>query len=125
MALTISFEGYVNEIKQFTWGRVARISHSQRAKNEATGEWENVGYDYLDVTLPDDVDVQEKSVVSVSGTLKATAYTSNSGEAKPSLKVRAQYVAPVERKQQDNRTNLNTLMAGIGASPIDDEDAPF
>lgn len=100
MALNLEFEGYVNEIKQFSWGSIAKVSHSQRAKNEATGQWETVGKDYLDVTVPDGAIVDEGSLVKVKGTLKVGTYDKKDGTQGIALKVRAQEITPVVRNTQ-------------------------
>lgn len=98
MAINVSFEGYVNELKQFGWGNVARVSHAQRAKNEQTGEWETVGNDYFDVTLPAGLVVTEKSIVKVTGTLKVKTYPKKDGTLGIDLKVNAKEVEPVDRR---------------------------
>lgn len=97
MAINITVEAYVNEVKQFSWGTVARMSHSQRAKNEATGEWETVGRDYLDVTLPEGATATEGDILRVEGTLKVGTYDKKDGTQGISLKVRAQSVDKVMR----------------------------
>lgn len=96
MAMNIQFEGYVNEVKQFGWGNVAKVSHNQRAKNDA-GQWETVGKDYLDVTLPEGAIVDEGSIIRVEGTFKVDTYAKRDGSTGVAIKVRAQSVAPVER----------------------------
>lgn len=97
MAIQIEFEGYVNEVKALAWGNVAKVAHSQRAKNETTGQWETVGKDYFDVTLPDGVVVNEGDIVAVRGTLKANGYLKNDGTAGVGMKVRAVAVSTVNR----------------------------
>lgn len=122
MAIQVVFEGFVNEVKALSWGNVAKVSHSQRAKNDA-GEWETVGRDYFDVTLPDGVNVNDGSLVKVVGTLKVGTYEKNDGSTGVSLKVRATEVAPVERGQA---APAASKPADIPSSwtPVS-EDAPF
>lgn len=98
MALNIEFEGYVNEVKDFAWGTIAKVAHSQRAKNDVTGEWETVGKDYLDVVLPDGAIVDENSIIRVKGTFKVSTYDKKDGTTGIAIKVRAQEVSPVERR---------------------------
>lgn len=99
MALTIEFEGYVNKVKTFDWGTVVEMSHAQRAKNGITGEWETVGKDYLDVTLPEGATAPaESSIARVSGTLKVGTYQKNDGSTGVSLKVRAHEITAAERR---------------------------
>lgn len=97
MALEIEFEGYVNEVKDFTWGTVAKMSHNRRKKNEQTGDWETVGKDYLDVVLPKGETVKEGSLLKVGGTFTVDTFEKRDGSTGVAIKVRAEYVQPVER----------------------------
>ncbi|CAB4152920.1 hypothetical protein UFOVP609_34 [uncultured Caudovirales phage] len=98
MALNIEFEGYVNEIKQFDWGTVVQMSHAQRAKNQTTGEWETVGKDYIDVTVPTGMSVPaQNSVAVIIGSLKVGTYAKKDGSTGVSLKVRAKDIRPGSR----------------------------
>lgn len=97
MALQLVFEGYVNEVKQFSWGTVARMSHAQRAKDDATGEWTTVSRDYLDVTLPEGASAAEGDILRVEGTLKVGTFEKRDGTQGISLKVRAQNIDKVMR----------------------------
>lgn len=128
MALKISFEGYVNEVKPFTWGTVLKMSHSQRAKNQQTGEWETVGKDYLDVTVEDASNIHEGDVLAVTGTFKVETFQKRDGSTGVGIKVRASEVSPVERGARGAASATNTDWAtplqAIGATPIDEE-APF
>lgn len=114
MAINVVFEGYVNEVKTFGWGDVARVSHAQRAKNDATGQWETVGKDYFDVTLPAGAAVSEGSVIQVTGTLKVGTYDKKDGTVGISLKVRAQEVVPVDRRGGSDAVKDN--MKSFGAT---------
>lgn len=126
MAVNVIFEGYVNEVKQFGWGNVAKVSHSQRAKNDATGEWETVGKDYFDVTLPEGVALAEGQIVSVEGILKVGTYDKKDGSTGISLKVRAKTVNTVERGSTGRTAPAKTTQASVPASwePLDPE-LPF
>lgn len=116
MALNIQFEGYVNEVKQFGWGSVAKVSHNQRAKNDA-GEWETVSKDYLDVTLPEGAIVDEGSIVRVEGTFKVSTYDKRDGSTGVAIKVRAQSVTPVERGGKPAAAKATEIPAGW--EPVD------
>jgi hypothetical protein len=122
MALTLEFEGFVNEIKQFDWGTVLKMSHSQRAKSEMTGQWETVGKDYLDVTVEDASNINEGDLLRVTGSLKVGTYDKRDGSTGVSLKVRATSVTPAERRQPAGDP-VSNLVRGLGATPV--EDAPF
>lgn len=123
MAITVEFEGYVGEAKEFSWGTVIKVAHSQRAKNEATGEWETVGKDYFDVSIPAGLDVPaEKSIVRVRGTLKVGTYDKRDGGVGIALKVRAQDIEAVQRGGRQDP--VDTIKSVLGAEPVDTE-LPF
>jgi single-stranded DNA-binding protein len=113
MALNITFDGYVQEVKQFQWGTVAVVSHAHRAKDD-NGQWQTVGRDYIDVTLPDGFTAEQDTKVRVTGSLKVDAYTNKNGEAKPRLKVRATDFGLVDVNQYQGTT-----------APVAEEDLPF
>lgn len=103
MAIAVEFEGYVNEIKTFDWGKVAKVTHQQRAKNNATGEWETVGKDYIDVTIPEGLPVPDQNtIVRVAGNLKVNLYDKTDGSKGLSMKVRAQDIRTVTRRRQSD-----------------------
>lgn len=112
MALHISFEGYVLEVTPLQWGTALKVSHQQRAKNDQTGEWETVGYDYLEVLI-EDGDFAKGDIVKVEGTLrKGKIYTKKDGSQDYDLKVRASAIEKVDR--------------GASASaPAANDEAPF
>ena len=123
MAISVEFEGWVNDIKRTDWGAFVTVAHDQRAKNQQTGEWETVGKDYIDVSVNAELlpIVESAKLIRVSGNLKASAYVGKDGTAKPALKVNAQEIAPVERGQRDAAA---TLTKSFGATPVDEE-MPF
>lgn len=102
MALKIEFEGYVNEVKTFNWGSVLKMTHSQRAKNQESGQWETVGKDYLDVVLPDGFNadaIQESMILNITGTFKVETYAKRDGTTGVAMKVRATAVEKVDRQR--------------------------
>lgn len=127
MAVNVVFEGFVNEVKPFSWGTVAKVSHSQRAKNDATGQWETVGKDYFDVTLPEGVTIPEGELVRVEGTLKVGTYDKKDGTTGVALKVRAQSVRKVERGNRDAVAATKEVLAPVPSSwtAVEDTELPF
>jgi hypothetical protein len=95
MALNISFEGYVQEIKEFGWGTVVTVTHNQRGKN-AAGEWETVGKDYLDVTTDGPIPAKDTKV-AVSGRLKVSTYIKKDGSHGIALKVAGATISEATR----------------------------
>lgn len=126
--IEVAFEGRVQSAKSFSWGNVLKVSHAQRRKNDATGEWETVGYDNFDVVLPQGANpaaFPEKSFVTISGSLtKTDTYAKNDGTTGISHRVRAQIITASEPKRAGNYDAAANL-SSIGATPIADEDMPF
>lgn len=118
MALNIEFEGFVNEVKQFDWGTVLKVAHTQRAKDDATGVWSTVGKDYLDVTLPAGASASEGDLVKVTGTFKVTTFEKRDGTTGVALKVRAQDIVPVDRSFKSDPVGV--VKSVLGADLVDD-----
>lgn len=90
MAIRIEFKGFINEVKKFEWGTVYEIAHSQRKQNDS-GEWETVGYDYFSVV--GDNGFEKGQLVSVTGNLKTKRYEKQDGSQGISLEVRASEIS--------------------------------
>lgn len=129
MALKIEFEGYVNEVKNFSWGAVVKMSHSQRAKNKDTGLWETIGKDYIDVVLPEGFNaaqINEGMILNVFGTFKVETYPKNDGSTGVAIKVRATDVSNVERQSgYAAKPDAGAALRSVGATPVAPEDMPF
>jgi single-stranded DNA-binding protein len=109
MALSITFDGFVQETKSFDWGTVAVVTHANRAKDDQ-GNWQTVSRDYIDVTLPEGIVATPDTRVRVTGTLKVDAYVNKNGEGKPRLKVRATAFEQVDSNQyQGNTTTADEM----------------
>jgi len=123
MALRIEFEGWVNEVKDFSWGSVLKMSHNQRAKNDA-GEWETVGKDYIDVKVSHDraLVIPDAKIVRVFGTFKLETYTKRDGTQATAIVVNADRLESVDRDPMPTHVPASGIPQGW--TPID-EDAPF
>jgi len=89
MAVKVQFRGFVNDVKQFDWGVIYNMAHSQRQKDEQ-GEWQTVGYDYFDVVDNSRMTSFVKGdQVEVTGNLKTRRYEGRDGVQRMSLQVRA------------------------------------
>lgn len=118
MAIPIGpFVAYVNEVREFSWGNVADIAHSQVKKNDA-GEWETVGRDYFSIVLPAGVNVSKGDKIEVTGKFKTREYEKKDGTKGRSLEIRVETLKPVQGRQSGANA-----MASFGAVEI--EDAPF
>lgn len=86
MALVMSFTGFVEEVKEFSWGNVVTVSHANRKKNDA-GQWETISRDYIDVTIDPGSDFSwlkeaKKGLrVAVTGNVKVSTYEKKDGSA--------------------------------------------
>lgn len=113
MALSLSFTGFVEEVKTFDWGSVVTVSHSNRQKN-AAGEWETTSRDYIDVTVDASsefgwlLQAQKGLRVAITGNAKLSTYNKKDGTAGVRIKL-----WPKE---------VDTFEAG---AVLDTSDAPF
>jgi hypothetical protein len=96
MALNITFEGFVQEIKEFGWGTVVTVVHNHRSKNDATGQWETIGKDYLDVTTDGPIPAKDSKVL-VQGRLKVSTYQKRDGSTGVALKVSGASISEATR----------------------------
>ena len=121
MAIKIEFEGYVNEVREFEWGVVYNVSHSQRIKNHQ-GEWETAGYDYLDVSGV--AGFQKDDRVKVTGNLKTKRYDKKDGSKGIALQVRAETIEKVEKSPARPATvgDMQELWPNVKQIP---DDTPF
>jgi single-stranded DNA-binding protein len=117
-----SFTGFVQGTKEFNWGTILEVAHTNRKKNEA-GEWETTSTDYIDVVV-DKRDLAAYSHilnsakgtrVTVKGAIKLNAYTNRAGEAAAKFKV-----YPSELDVVDAISTIKNIL-----KPIDLADAPF
>jgi single-stranded DNA-binding protein len=92
MALSLSFTGFVEEVKTFDWGSVVTVSHSNRQKNDA-GEWETTSRDYIDVTVDPSsefgwlLQAQKGLRVAITGNAKLSTYNKKDGTAGVRIKL--------------------------------------
>lgn len=92
MALSLSFTGFVEEVKTFDWGSVVTVSHSNRQKNDQ-GAWETVSRDYIDVTIDPSsewgwmLDAQKGLRVAITGNAKLSTYNKKDGSAGVRIKL--------------------------------------
>ena len=148
MAIRSTFEAWVTEVKQtHEWGAFVTFSHQKRRKNPATDEWETVGRDYIELSVPTELlpVVQNNALVAIVANLNGTpnAYLDKNGEPKARVNGSALEIVPVERVQRGDETvevssqinpglaprawipNDANVAATLGAVPIQDDEAPF
>lgn len=122
MAIQVSVVGFLQEVKEFGWGTVLEIAHSNRKKNDS-GEWETISTDYIDVII-DGKDVQayqhiltapKSTKVSVKGNMKWNTYMRRDGEPGAKMKI-----YPSELELVDAVSIVKQVL-----KPVEAADAPF
>lgn len=122
MAIQVSVTGFLQEVKEFSWGTVVELAHPNRKKNEA-GQWETISTDYIDVII-DSKDAANYSHITsaakstrltVSGNLKWNAYTKRDGEPGAKMKI-----YPTDIETVDAVSNIKDVL-----KPVDTSDVPF
>ena len=124
MAINIEFTGFVNGVREFEWGVVYDMAHSQMMKDEQ-GEWKVAGKDYLSVTGPKGFNEGDQCLVV--GTLKTKIYEKKDGTKGIALNVRAREMSRTERKAS-NKTGIAALNEVWPTADIPgalEEQAPF
>lgn len=121
---TITVVGYLNEIKEFSWGKVLTVSVANSIKNKETGQWETASRDYYDVIPADGVDISSVSkdqVIQVEGSFKiGKTYAKKDGTTGVELKVRATSVKPaVDPWPETAQRGEAAVREVLGAEPLD------
>ena len=93
MSIRVEFEGFVNGIREYSWGVAYDVAHSQRRK-DPSGNWVTDGYDYFSVAGEPGFQVKDR--VKVVGTLKTKIYDKKDGSGKGvALDVRAETITKI------------------------------
>jgi|DEB0MinimDraft_6_1074348.scaffolds.fasta_scaffold26642_2 single-stranded DNA-binding protein len=131
MAINIQFDGFIEDVREFDWGRVFNVSHTQWKK---TGEeFEAIGKDYLDVTTDDaHADGAEAGdKIRVTGRLKTKRFNKKDGSTGIALNVRAESFEILKKGDPNNRGSEKTGHAAmneiwpVAEIPGTDDQAPF
>ncbi len=105
MALLLSFTGFVEEVKEFSWGKVVTVSHANRQKNEQ-GQWETTSRDYLDISIDPQsefawlAEAKKGLRIAVSGNVKVSTYDKKDGSTGVRFKVWPKEVETFETNAQ-------------------------
>ena len=124
MAIQISFRGFINNVKNFDWGTVYDVAHSQFRKNDS-GEWETVGKDYFSVIGTPGF--EEGQQVTVSGRMKTKRYDKKDGTKGISLEVRAESIELWDmgsKQAQVGHAAVNAVW-DVTPLPVSEDSAPF
>lgn len=122
--IEIKFEGFVNAVRQFDWGVVYDVAHTQMMKDEQ-GEWKVAGKDYFSVTGP--AGFVEGDRVAIQGTLKTKTFDKKDGSKGVALNVRATDMSKVERRSAEKTSvaAVNAVWPTIDIPTGSEEQAPF
>jgi hypothetical protein len=90
----IQLTGWLNDVKDFEWGRACKVSTDVRKKNHQ-GEWETVDKTVFDVVTDNRTPLDGVKQVVVTGRIVGTnVYQKRDGSSGFSIKVRAETVEP-------------------------------
>ena len=122
----IQLTGWLNDVKDFEWGRALKVSVDVRKKTEA-GTWETVDKTIYDVTTDNRTPLEGVKQVVVSGRITGTnTFQKRDGTAGFSIKVRADSVAPAVNQVVSEKVDhaaVNAVWPSV--TPGAPEEAPF
>ena len=91
----IELTGWLQDVKDFEWGRAVKVSVDVRKKNHQ-GEWETVDKTIYDVTTDSRAPLEGVKQVTVTGRIVGTnVFEKRDGSSGFSIKVRADTITPV------------------------------
>jgi hypothetical protein len=122
----VQVTGWLNDVKDFEWGRALKVSVDVRKKNEA-GVWETVDKTIYDCTTDSRTPLEGVKQVTVTGRVVGTnVFQKRDGSSGFSIKVRAEEIAPVfdENSAKTGHAALNEVWPTSTPGGIA-ESAPF
>jgi hypothetical protein len=123
----IELTGWLNDVKDFEWGRALKVSVDVRKQNEA-GVWETVDKTVYDITTDNRAPLDGVKQVVVSGRITGTnVFQKRDGSAGFSVKVRAESVAPAANQVVSDKVDhaaVNAVWPTVTPGSII-ESAPF
>lgn len=123
----VELTGWLNDVKQFSWGRALKVTIDQRKRN-AKGEWETVEKTLYDVTTDSPVMLDGVKQVTVTGRIIGTStFQKRDGSTGSAIRVRAESVVPAVDGSTPQKSAVppavQTLWPDVKAIPEDN--APF
>ena len=122
----IQLTGWLNDVKDFEWGRALKVSVDVRKKTEA-GTWETVDKTIYDVTTDNRTPLEGVKQVVVTGRITGTnVFQKRDGSSGFSIKVRAENVEPAANQvvEKTGHAALNKVWPVATPGGITEE-APF
>ena len=121
----IELTGWLNDVKEFSWGVALKVAVDVRKKNHQD-EWETVDKTVYDVTTEQRPALegvkQVKVKVRISGT---STFQKRDGSTGSAVKVRANTITPAGEKVAEAAILNQWPTAQIGQAGHLDESAPF
>ena len=122
----VTVTGWLNDVKDFEWGRALKVSVDVRKKTEA-GTWETVDKTIFDVTTDNRSPLEGVKQVVVTGRIVGTnVFQKRDGSSGFSIKVRAENVEPAPNQvvEKTGHAALNEVWPVATPGGITEE-APF
>ena len=122
----IQLTGWLNDVKDFEWGRALKVSVDVRKKNHQDA-WETVDKTIYDVTTDNRTPLDGVKQVVVTGRITGTnVFQKRDGSSGFSIKVRAQTVEPAANQvvEKTGHAALNEVWPVATPGGITEE-APF
>lgn len=92
----ITVTGWLNDVKEFSWGTAIKVSVDVRKKTEA-GAWETVDKTIYDVTTDQPLNLGDTKQVRVTGRISGTStFQKRDGTTGAAVKVRAESIVRAE-----------------------------
>jgi len=124
---SVTVTGWLNDVKDFDWGRALKVSVDVRKKNHQD-EWETVDKTIYDVTTDDKSgNFDGVKQVTVTGRISGTnVFQKRDGTSGFSIKVRGESIVPATDGKVGSAAIMNEWpTAKIGQGTPISESAPF
>lgn len=122
----VTVTGWLNDVKDFEWGRALKVSVDVRKKNHQD-EWETVDKTIYDVTTDNRTPLEGVKQVTVTGRVSGTnVFQKRDGSSGFSIKVRAENVEPAveEGSNKVGHAAVNEVWPTVTPGAAQDQ-APF
>jgi len=122
----VTVTGWLNDVKDFDWGRALKVSVDVRKKNHQD-EWETVDKTIYDVTTDNRAPLDGVKQVTVTGRVTGTnVFQKRDGSSGFSIKVRAENVEPAieEGSRKVGHAAVNEVWPTVTPGIAKDQ-APF
>jgi len=121
----IELTGWLNDVKEFSWGVALKVAVDVRKKNHQD-EWETVDKTVYDVTTEQRPALEGVKQVKVKGRISGTStFQKRDGSTGSAVKVRANTITPAGEKVAEAAILNQWPTAQIGQAGHLDESAPF